>query len=222
MKPFSVIVSLAAGCLACAQAANAEMISLQNWADEVVHYTSKIQNFSGEIISPATEGWVLGPSDADVNLNGYAWDDGVDQDYVAGWRKTDADQFIVVRFTAALPDVEGNDLVIHMYCGPKAEASVWASVDDDSYTQIGSIVGASGQVPGKKGYFYDAEFDFANALAGDVQYVKVQRVTNGADTGMFFDSFASTPVPEPTSLGLLMLGSLLLAVGWTFSGRRAG
>jgi len=213
MKPLYRIASLAVACLACAQVANAEMIDLQNWADEVASHTNNIQNFLGEMMGGATEWWVLGPSDADTNGNGYAWDE-VDQDYVAGWRANAPGESIVVKFDAGLPDVEGNDLVIRMYCGPNANASVSASVDNVSYTPIGSIVG------GQPGVFYDAEFDFGGLLAVDVHYVKVERVANGTQTGMFFDSFASTPVPEPTALGLLVLGSVVIAGGWVVTRRR--
>ncbi len=221
MKPLYRIASLAVGCLACTQVANAEMIGLQNWADEVVGYTSNIEN-QGERINmdATTEWWVLGPSDADVNHDGYGLEEGVDHNYVAGWCATAPGEFIVVKFDAALRDVEGNDLVIHMYCGPDAEGSVSASADNTSYTQIGSIVGAPGEVPGNPGWFYDAEFDFHSFGLDNVHYIKVQRVANGPQTGMFFDSFASTPVPEPTALGLLVLGSVVIAGGWLVTRRR--
>lgn len=219
MKPLWKTLSLAAGCLAYTQVTNADMIDRHKWADEVVNYSDRIQNFSGEMMRAATEWWALGRPDADVNGNGYAWDDGVDRDYVAGWRADAPGEFIVVKFDAGLPDLEGTDLVIHMYCGPKANASVSASVDNTSYIRIGSIVG--GQGPGTPGVFYDAEFDFRGLFASDVHYIKVQRVANTAKTGMFFDSFASTAVPEPTGLSLAVVGSLLIAACWIASRQRA-
>jgi hypothetical protein len=219
MKLFCLVILLPVACFLCTPVADGGMIGLQNWADEVVSHTNNVQNYSGEMMATASEWWVLGPSDADVNVNGYAWDDGVDQDYVAGWRADAPGELMVVKFEAGLLDVQGDDLVIHMYCGPSAEASVWASVDNASYTQIGSIVGGDG--PGAPGVFYDAEFDFAGMLTGDVHYVKVQRVGNGAKTGMFFDSFASTPVPEPAALALAVLGSLLIAARWAATRPRA-
>ncbi len=215
MRLFCVIGSLVVGFLGYSRSADAEMIGGQNWADAVTDYTANIQNYSGEIMSAATEWWVLGPSDADVNGNGYAWDDGVDQDYVAGWRSNAPGEYLIVEFDTGLADVQGNDLVIHMYCGTSADASVLASVDGISYTEIGSLE------PGTPGYFSDEEFDFDGAFASDVHYVKVVRVANGPQTGMFFDSFASV-VPEPgtMSLAALGLGSLLIAAGWKRSRRR--
>lgn len=186
----------------------AGLISGQNWADSVTSYTSQIQNYGGIKMDSSTEFWVLGQSDADQGDNMYAWDDG-DIDYVAGWRAGSANQEIVVEFNTAIEDVVGDDLVIRMYCGPKAQASVWVSEDNSIWTSIGTIAGTPSQIPGTPGYLYDAAFDFSGLFSGDAYYVKVHRDIAGAQTGMFFDSFAGV-VPEPTTLTLLGCGVIAL------------
>jgi len=235
MRKFCVTGGLVVGLLAYATIACALTIDGQNWADLVVEYTSSdtdgdgiddvgIQNFGRELMSEhdSTQ-WVTGKSDADPNGNdhfGYG-----EPDNLGGWRDVDADQHIIVEFYDGLADVAGNDLVIRMFCGNIANASIWGSVDnsDGSYTQIGSIVGHNGEVPGKPKYFYDAEFDFNPCGLDDVHYVKVERITTGSGSGMFFDSFASTAVPEPTTLALLALGCLLMTARWmVIRRRRAG
>jgi len=214
MKLPCLLVSLAIGLLASTRTATAAVIGGRNWADTLVDHTANIQNYSGEMMAATNQWWVLGPSDADVNGNGYAWDE-EDKDYVAGWRATAPGEHIVVAFDIGLPDLEGNDLIIHMYCGSKADGSVLASVDGISYTQIGSLG------PGAPGYFSDEQFDFDGAFGeADVHYVKVLRQATGKGTGMFFDSFAS--VPEPTSLTLLGASSLLMATFWMVTRRRLG
>ncbi len=220
MRLFCMFVSLivAVQLSLCAQIANAEIIDGQNWADSVVSHTDKIQNYGGDFMDPTTEWWVTGKSDADVNGNGYAWDEGIDQDYVAGWRANAPGENITVGFNTGLADMAGNDLAVHMYGGPNAIASVLGSVDGVFYTQIGSIGS------GTPGYFRDEEFDFDGKFSGDVQYIKVLREANGANTGMFFDSFASAPasvIPEPMTLVLLASGGLLMIGRWLVTRRRA-
>lgn len=192
---------------ALATLSQAAIVNGQNWADSVTSYTSQIQNYGGTLMDGTTEFWVLGQSDADQNGNMYAWDDG-DMDYVAGWRSGAADQEIVVQFDTALEDITGDDLVIRMYCGPNAQASVYVSEDNVDWTNIGTISGTSGQIPGSPGYLYDATFDFSGLFSGDAYYVKVHRDIAGAQTGMFFDSFAS--VPEPTTMLILGIGAFCL------------
>ncbi len=185
----------------------AALIDGQNWADSVTSHSSAIQNYGGTMMSSSTESWVLGKSDADQTNNMHAWDftEG-DLDNVAGWRGGSANQEFVVKFDSALTDIAGDDLVIRMYCGKKASASIFVSADNSSWTSIGSIIGIPLQVPGKPGFLYDAAFDFSGSFSGDVHYVKVHRETTGASTGMFFDSFAS--VPEPATMFILGIGAL--------------
>lgn len=185
----------------------AALINGQNWADSVVSYTSEIQNYGSTPMGSTTEFWLLNQSDADQDGNMYAWDNG-DMDYVAGWRGGSANQEIVVGFNTALEDISGDDLVIRMYCGPKAQASVFVSKDNSNWIPIGTITGASGQIPGSPGYLYDATFDFSGLFSGDAYYVKVHRDNTGPQTGMFFDSLAS--VPEPATMLLLGMGSVCL------------
>ena len=203
-------LALVAFCLSVfAGSANAALINGQNWADSVTSYTSQIQNYGGIFMDSSTEFWVLGKSDADQTNNMHAldFDDG-DLDYVAGWRVGDAGQEIVVKFDVPLADVAGDDLVIRMYCGSKAQASVSVSEDNSSWTSIGSIVGVPLQIPGKPGFLYDAAFDFSGLFSNNVHYVKVYRETIGSGSGMFFDSFAS--VPEPATIFILGIGAALL------------
>ena len=190
-----------------ATSSQAVLINGQNWADSVTSYTSQIQNYGGTLMDSTTEFWVLGQSDADQDNNMYAWDAG-DPDYVAGWRGNSVNQEIVVGFNTALDDIAGDDLVIRMYCGSGAQASVFVSEDNSSWTSIGSITGSQGQVPGKPGFLYDAAFDFSGLFSGDAYYVKVHRDTAGPQTGMFFDSFAS--VPEPATMLILGIGAAFL------------
>jgi len=195
---------LAIGIVLCATAAMAAASIRQgvNWADEVVDYSSKIQNYGGVLMSDATKFWGTGAPDADANGNGYAWDIG-EPDYVAGWRTTDAAQYIIVKWDVGIADLSGDDLTIRMYGGPSASATVLASNDGVDFTQIGTI-GA-----GTPGYLRDETFDFAGLFTDDVHYVKVLRVTSGPQTGMFFDSFGGT-VPEPTTMVLLIGGGAVL------------
>ena len=210
MRKFCMTGGLVVGLLAYATIADALTIDGQYWADSVEDYTGNIQNYGGTYMTLATECWVTGESDADVDDNGYAWD-AVDNDYVAGWKSNAPSEHIIVKFDAGLTDIVGNDLVIRMYGGSIASASVLASVDNESYTEIGSLGS------GTPGYFRDEEFDF-DGLSG-VHYIKVDRGANGPQTGMFFDSFAST-VPEPTTLAMLALCGLLAAARWMVVRRR--
>ncbi len=179
--------------------AGAAVINGQNWADSAYEYTTNIQNYGGELMSTnSSTWWVTGVSDADVDGNGYAWDAG-DNDYVAGWRANAPGEYIIVKFDIGLEDLAGNDLVIHIYGGSSASASVLASTDGSSFTEIGTIGS------GTPGYFCDETFDFAGLFGSDVHYVKVLREANGSKTGMFFDSFAS--VPEPATMTMLVCGA---------------
>ena len=188
--------------IATAVAANASVIGDMNWADSVEDYSSKIQNYGGTIMTSSTEFWLTGPSDADCDSNGYAWDSG-DPDYVGGWRSNAPNEYMVVKWETAIPDVAGDDLTIRLYAGPATSANVLASVDGMDFTQIGTIGS------GTAGYLEDVMFDFAGKFANDVHYVKVLRVGNGPNTGIFCDSFAGV-VPEPTTLTLLGCGVIAL------------
>lgn len=159
-----------------------EVVDRLNWADEVVDYTANVQNYDGLRMDETTEWWLLGPPDCDVNENGYAWDE-EDQDSVAGWRTTDAGEYVVLYWESGLPDRSGDDLTIVLYGGPFAEAEVSASVDDITYGVIGTIGN------GTPGYLREETFDFAGLFGTCVHYVQVLRVTSGPQTGTFFDAF---------------------------------
>ncbi len=203
MKNMSSIVSATVLLVSLVGSAGAAVIGGQNWADGVNDYSSNVQNYAGALMTAETTWWVTGPSDADVDGNGYGWDP-ADNDYVAGWRANAPDEYIIVQFNAGLQDLSGNDLVIHTYGGSDASASVLASTDGSSFTQIGIIAS------GTPGYFRDEAFDFNGLFASDVHYVKVLRAANGAKTGMFFDSFAS--VPEPATITLLVCGGAVALI----------
>jgi hypothetical protein len=198
--------------LVSAVSADAAVVNGVNWADNVAAYSANIQNYGGTLMTTATEFWVLGPSDADADGNDYAWDAG-DPDYVAGWRANAPDEYLVVEWILGLSDNAGDDLTIRLYGGSSASANVLASTDGVSYTQIGTLGG------GTPGYFRDETFDFAGQFGGDVHFVKVERVGNGSNTGVFFDSFGGA-VPEPTTLALLAAGGLLLRMKRHASGLR--
>jgi len=197
-----------------------------NWADSVVSYTDKIQSYMDggcgetgthymQVDTPATTWWVLGYSDVDGNGNMYAWDfEDDDRDYAAGWRSSgisNAGQEFIVKFEIGLEDIAGDDLVIRMFCGPLAVASVWASVDSVEFVQIGTIEGALNAIPGEGGYLYDAHFDFNGAFSGDVHFVKVYREIVTSQSGMFFDSFGSACIELPTVCNEVGLFSWALA-----------
>jgi hypothetical protein len=187
----------------------------QNWADRVVSYTPRIQRFGipgctgGIPMGANTTWWVLGPSDCDQNGDMDAWSTDanglqtIDYDYVAGWKgagTVNKDQELVVWFNIGLQDCEdGNDLVIRLYCGYKAHASVWASADGNDFARLGEIVGRDAGVPGTPGLLYDAYFDFEGLFAKDVHYIKVHREAAIPDSAMFFDSFASAVAIEPNT-----------------------
>jgi len=198
-----------------------------NWSDRVISHTDKIQSWAdgycggpGSVLmnanTPATTWLVLGPSDADQNGNMYAWDFEVgDKDYVAGWRTgspAHADQEIIVKFDVGLRDTVGNDVVIRMFCGPIAKASVWASTDGNDFLQIGAIEGQLNQIPGIGGYLYDAFFDFDGRFADDVNFIRVFREVTKPQSGMFFDSFSSAYVDRPENCNEVGL------FGWSSAG----
>ena len=210
-----------------AGSANARYINGQNWADRVDSYTEWIQRFGvggcggGVLMEPNTTWWALGTNDCDRNGDMDAWSEDangeqtIDNDYVAGWRAANEDQEIVVKFDIGLSDVnDANDLVIRMYCGGNARASVWASTnsnDVNDFVKIGDIIGAYDEIPGTPGMLYDAYFDFNGVFTGDVHYVRVYREVAGSDTGMFFDSFASAVVIEPSTC------EEVIYYGWSIS-----
>jgi hypothetical protein len=207
--------------------ANAVLINGQNWADSVPVWSGNVQNYAGVLMDAGTTWWLTGISDSDVDENGYAWDevdndyvagwrssgtasitvyfdtaldDILGDDlviHIYGGSKSSGTASITVYFDTALDDILGDDLVIHIYGGSKASASVWASSDNVSYTDICSIGG------GTPGYFRDEVFDIGGAI-DNVHYIRVDREVSGSKTGMFFDSFAS--VPEPATMLLLGMG----------------
>jgi hypothetical protein len=202
MKTRFVLTILTSWSLLQAASTEASIINGMNWADDVTEYTAAIQNYGGILLDESTKWWLTGLPDADVDGNGYAWD-AVDTDAVAGWRSNAPDEYIVMNWTAGIPDVSGDDLVIRRYGGPSASADVFASRDGFSYRQIGTIAG------GVPGYFQEEALDLAGMFETPVHYVKVVRASNGPQTGMFFDSFAAV-VPEPVSLVLHVTAGFIL------------
>jgi hypothetical protein len=200
----SALVMACAALVMSATSANAGVIGGMNWADEVVEYSSKVQNYglhaSPEMMSASTTWWLTGAPDADQNGNGYGWDAG-DQDSVGGWRSFGMEHF-TLRFDQAIPDAVGDDLKLVTYGGPNGVSSVWASPTANAadFVKLGEI-GA-----GSAGYFADVWFDFAG-LVDDVHYVKVVRDADGPQTGRFFDAVGGV-VPEPATMSLLGLGGL--------------
>jgi len=167
------------------------------WTDAVVPgWTGGIQNFGQTAMTEETTWWLTGPSDCDVDGNGI-WDPVTENDYMAGWRAGGAASFTVA-FSEAVEDIDGADLVIHLFSGSSALGNVLASSDGSTFVQIGTV-GA-----GTPKHFRDEYFDF-DGLIDNVHYIKLERVDAGPNTGAFFDSFAA--VPEPGTIGLMMLGA---------------
>ncbi|MBN2317312.1 MAG: hypothetical protein JXM79_25540 [Sedimentisphaerales bacterium] len=211
LKMFIVLIGIS---FATQRSVHAAFVKGQNWADRVVEYTSRIQSYGlpgcteGQLMDPNTEWWILGPPDSDVDGDGDAWtvdesDESIDRDSLAGWKgggELNKDQEFVVAFDTGLEDyLDDNDLVIRLYSGYKGKASVWASVDGVDYIQLGEIVGQDGGLPGVPGMLADVYFDFEGRFEDTVQYIKLTRMTNGSDTGMFFDAIGSAVVMEPDS-----------------------
>jgi hypothetical protein len=221
MKKTMVIV-LVVG--AFGNTAQARYIEGINWADRVVSYTGKVQSWTGgqsggpeptymDCHTPATTWWVLGPNDADGNGDLYAWDfDLDDRDYVGGWKGKDADQELIVQFDTGIRDIEGDDLIIRLYCGPIARASVWASIDGNDFTQIGTIRGQLNEIPGLPGELYDAVFDLSGLFTDDVHFIRVFREVAEPKSGMFFDSFSSAYIDVPSDC------NEVVEFGWTLAG----
>ena len=183
------LITVALGAVALVLAPTvAEIVDGVNWADEVDDYTTNIQNYGGVLMDETTEWWLTGPPDADVNENGYAWDS-EDQDTVAGWRTTNPGEYAIMSWEAGLPDLVGDDLWIHLYGGPSADADVLASVDGATFHLVGTIGG------GTPGYLREEAFDFAGLFETCVRYVKVLRVASGPQTGLFFDAFGGSVFP---------------------------
>jgi hypothetical protein len=212
------LVSSIMAVIVFAGAAEARYIIGRNWADSVELYSERIQNYGlggcieGTIMEPNTTWWVLGPSDcdADGDMDSFTEDINgeltIDNDNVGGWRGGGAiniNQEIILKFDYGLQDIpDANDLVIRLYCGGRARCSVWASVnsnDVNDFVKIGEVIGHYDEIPGTPGKLYDAYFDFNSVFSSDVHYVRVYREAVGADTGMFFDSFASAIVMYPDS-----------------------
>lgn len=203
MKSLLFVSSMVMIVLASARVAGADVIENVNWADDVVAYTSAIQNYGGTSMDADHEFWLLGQPDADANGNGYAWDEG-DLDYVAGWKANYPNEFFIVYFDIGLADLEGTDLDIHKYAGSGASADVFVSTDGDDYVWIGALGG------GEPGCFQVESFDFAGVWG--VHYVKLVRTANGSNTGVFVDALGGVPVPEPATTTLLAIGAGLLAL----------
>ena len=168
--------------------AAAEIIDGVNWADQVSDCTANIQNYGGVLVGPDTEWWLTGPPDADVNGNGYAWD-AIDQDTVAGWRASNPAECVTMYWEGGLPDLAGDDLLVHFYAGPYAQADVLASVDGATFRLVGTIGG------GTPGYLREETFDFDGLFDECVHYVKVLRLATGPQTGVFFDAFGGGVLP---------------------------
>jgi hypothetical protein len=235
MKAYATIVPTLLLAAARPGPAGAEWINGVYWADDVPAWTGAVQNYGGELMTEETTWWLTGSSDADVDGNGYAWDEG-DNDYVAGWRSSGSAS-LTVYFHLAIPDIDGPDLIIHEYGGSSALASVWASPGDVDYVQVGTWGG------GTPGWFEDVEIDF-DGLLDSARYIRVVREASGPQTGTFIDSFAmvadwKTPrlspdgqfvqpervepvghTPEPTTAGMFLLGAAVLCCSRRLVSRR--
>ncbi|MBN2216436.1 MAG: hypothetical protein JW719_03570 [Pirellulales bacterium] len=174
MKWFICVVVAAMAVPVVATDSIAVLVDNQNWADEVANYSDAIQNYGGIVMDESTTWWLTGPPDADAG-----------HDFVAGWRSDAPNEYIVMHWTTPLDDRPGNDLVIRMYGGLKASADVLASVDGETYLGIGTLSGDALYT------FQTQSFDFDGRLGDGIAYVKVPRVGNGPQTGMFFDAFGS-------------------------------
>ncbi|MBN1511768.1 MAG: PEP-CTERM sorting domain-containing protein [Phycisphaerae bacterium] len=170
------------------------------WADSVVGWNGGIKNFGGELMTSETSWWLTGLPDCDQNGNGYAWD-AEDNDYVAGWKMPFAGDQFTVALGAPIHDGAGDDVLVVGYRGPACLASVQASADGISFTELGTIG------TGTPGYLDDFWFDLGGLT--DVRYIRVERATGAANSACFVDAVGA--VPEPAT-GLLLLGLGTLSV----------
>jgi len=193
MKFLLTLLSIALAVLSSARVAGAAMI---DWADDVEDYSSSIQNYASIMMDESTTWWLTGPPDGDIG------------DYVGGWRFNAPNEYIVMHWETAIPDLPGDDLMIHLYGGPSAVANVLASVDGSTFTNIGTL---DGGIPLE---FRQESFDFDARFGADISYVKVERVAIGPQTGMFFDAFGGVDTPEPGATTLLLTAAAFLAVWW--------
>ena|GEM_PF-5140002 len=192
-----LVVGLLVGLVAPAEAG---LVDGTYWADDVVEpWSGQIQDYGGTLMDATTTWWLTGAPDADVNGNGYAWDE-VDEDSVAGWRGNDPGAEFTVYFEIPIPDLAGDDVLIKGYRGSSYSASVWASSAGALFEQLGTIGG------GQAGYFDEFWFDLAGTSFGEVQYVRLDRDANGPNTGGFVDAVGG--VPEPTTALLLTCGGM--------------
>ncbi len=200
MKSLSTLLSITLTVFASVQVARADMI---DWADDAAEYSANIQNYAGIKMDDSTRWWLTGPPDADQN-----------HDYVGGWRSVAPNEYIVMHWGRPIADVPGDDLVIRLYGGPDAQAGVSASVDGAIFSEIGVIGGGTPNV------FREEYFDFNGRLPGGVSYVKVERLADGPQTGMFFDAFGAAVIPEPGAMALLLAAAGCLVLWWTSRSRK--
>lgn len=170
---------------------HAEIIGDMNWADEVSTWTGSVQNYGGTVMDASTTWWLTGVPDA------------ASQDTIAGWRSSGSCEFTLY-FETGLEDLIGEDLNVVAFAGGKNLATISASADGNNYVTIGTI---GKGIPEVLEEFW---FDF-DGLVDDVHYVKFVRGAMGSGTGFFVDAVGGkVAVPEPSTLAMLVLGTVAL------------
>jgi len=130
-----------------------------------------------------------------------------------GYAEFDGDPgYVIVDFSNPIIDLPGNDLLVHVldFNDEEEKFNLYASTDAINYFFVGSAnptdfsfgIDERGQIP----------FDLSLSGLSQAWYLKLENGTSSYETtheGPEIDAFEV--IPEPTTLGLILLGGLAIA-----------